>query len=171
MSIFELPNEIVCDILEYCDSFDDYYNWALVCRNWNNLMIDATRKILIVRLRKNIIEMIPTSVPDSYKFQYFKSETYLSPSRTIEVRTDTTFDTFFFICWGPKIIVQDKIELYNNDRFVGVTVKQCTNINDYGCRMPKNKNIGYICVSSVGLINRIVVKFGTQFCPILLVIK
>ena len=46
MSINELPNELVCDILEHCDNFRDYYNWNLVCRKWSWLMTDATKNII-----------------------------------------------------------------------------------------------------------------------------
>lgn len=169
MNINNLPNEIICIILEHCNNFQDYFNWNLVCKLWNILMKDANRVILFHKLNEDIINMIPNR-NSNYDFFYIKNESYLDPKRRYILTKCNFFKSFFFISWGPKIIIQDKIELYADNKFIGVTIKDCLTTYPYyyASKMPKN-NCGYICVPSVNSsINKIIINFGHEFCPILI---
>lgn len=160
-----LPNEMICHILNYCDNYEDNYNWSLVCKTWSNLMKDPTKQVLMKQLRNDIINMAPESNINSYKFIYIKSKIQM-----IVIRSETNFNSLFFICAGDKIHIQDKIELYDDKVCVGVTVKQTVNYYPYyyASIIPTHKNVGYICVPVVGDINKIVIKFGEMFSPILI---
>lgn len=163
----ELPNEIWYHVLGFCDTFRDFKNWSLVCKDWSE-MIECKNV-----LKSNLDEEIENMLQSNKGFHHlFINKT--GKRNTITLSFEKPISTLFFTNWGPKPIITDMKMYINYNKIATLSGHYSWNTGQpycYASKMPEYNNTGYTCVNSFGdNVNRVELIYK-YFQPILIAYK
>jgi hypothetical protein len=172
MSIEFIPPEVICMILEYCDTFKDYVSWMLVCKDWKENISGGVINVIKTRLISNMVVMTPETSIRSYEYKYISTP---PNNNEITITYPNYISTFYFICWKPNIPFSHIKIIQNKERGMSVSIPVTTSqLNHpflFASALPQDKTIGYLCVNYIlKSVDEIRIKLD-RFNPVLLAYK
>lgn len=140
-----LSAELLAEILGYCDSFDNYRTWCLVCKEWYQLSkIYCPRNILRCVLKSEMERM--NILPSLSTVFECRSLADLTKSMEFILNLDASINSLSFMCWGPTMSFKSvHIEGWpgwmNKNLMDDFTVNHPYN---FGSSMPSCSSFGYL---------------------------